>query len=373
MTVPAEAGADASSAAPAATPTPARPPRRARIRRAPADLPFTFADAALAAALGERRGEPDWLREDRAAAAADFARLPVESNRAVHAVRGLPRRRPGRRAAVPAGGRRSAAAGSDTSVPDGAAGVIELRDDAVDAPRARAGRCARAGSSSRRWARRWRATRPGSATRSWRRRFPATRSWPPCRAASGARASTSTSRTGSSWTARSSCAGSPGRQGRALLARTIIRLGVDASASVIEDQVAPDPARTGRPASLASRAWSAPPREIHLGAGAALSFASIQDLPRTTTLLHQRAATLGAGPRSSWALAQLGGRIVRSRIDNRLLGRRELGRAGRDRVRRDRPAVRPHLVHAPRRRRTRPATCSARRSSSRAAAPTSRA
>ena len=82
MTVPIEAGAETPATPPteAATPAPRPSVPLARARRAPAELPFTFADAALAAALGEERGEPDWLRGERTAAAADFARLPVESN-----------------------------------------------------------------------------------------------------------------------------------------------------------------------------------------------------------------------------------------------------------------------------------------------------
>ena len=37
-------------------------------RRGPADLPFDFADRALARALASEREEPSWLREDRLAA-----------------------------------------------------------------------------------------------------------------------------------------------------------------------------------------------------------------------------------------------------------------------------------------------------------------
>ena len=50
------------------------------MRRAPADLPFNFPDAALAETLGAERDEPAWLREDRRAAAEAYARLPVETS-----------------------------------------------------------------------------------------------------------------------------------------------------------------------------------------------------------------------------------------------------------------------------------------------------
>jgi Fe-S cluster assembly protein SufD len=107
---------------------------------------------------------------------------------------------------------------------------------------------------------------------------------------------------------------------RALLGRTIIRLGSDASASVIEDQVAPGPAIACAAGEPVPQALVGATSEVHLAAGASLSFASIQDLPLATTLLHQRAAMLGRGATLKLALAQLGGRIVRSRIDNRLMG-----------------------------------------------------
>ena len=90
MTVPTEASAEASTPdgaaavltpaalAPTAKPAPRPSVSPARSRRAPAELPFTFADAALAAALGEERGEPAWLLEDRLEALAAFEALPVE-------------------------------------------------------------------------------------------------------------------------------------------------------------------------------------------------------------------------------------------------------------------------------------------------------
>jgi len=111
-----------------------------------------------------------------------------------------------------------------------------------------------------------------------------------------------------------------GTPGRALIGRAIIRLGSDASASVIEDQVATGQAIACAAGEPVPQGLVGATTEIHLGAGATLSLASIQDLPLSTTLLHQRAATLGRGAVLKLALAQLGGRVVRSRIDNRLMG-----------------------------------------------------
>ena len=62
-----------------ASPTIGRAPRAPR--RGPADLPFSFVNAALAASLADERGEPGWLRNDRLAAIEAFEALPVEGNR----------------------------------------------------------------------------------------------------------------------------------------------------------------------------------------------------------------------------------------------------------------------------------------------------
>ena len=64
------------SAAPEASPS----DRPRPVRRAPADLPFSFPTAALAASLADERREPDWLRAERLAAAAAYDQLPAESN-----------------------------------------------------------------------------------------------------------------------------------------------------------------------------------------------------------------------------------------------------------------------------------------------------
>ena len=314
MMAPIETGAEAPAVVPA--PRPSVPP--ARSRRAPAELPFTFADAALAVALGEERGEPAWLRQDRTSAAADFARLPVESNqlytgyvdfRAVD----LFGARPFLRTAD------APAAGSDASLPEGAAGVIEMRDDVVVRLALEPDLVARGvvletlGAAVARDAAGIRdallATplpideKLAALSRGfWSQGIhlhvpdgihverPILLRW---------------------------AAGTPER---ALLGRTLVRLGIDASASVIEDQVAPGPAILCAAGEPVPQGLVGATTETHLGAGATLSFASIQDLPLATTLFHQRAATLGRGATLKLALAQLGARIVRSRIDNRLMG-----------------------------------------------------
>ena len=58
--------------------TAARPARAPR--RAPTEMPFTFIDCALVAAISDAGDEPAWLRDDRLAALAAYESLPVESN-----------------------------------------------------------------------------------------------------------------------------------------------------------------------------------------------------------------------------------------------------------------------------------------------------
>ena len=344
MTVPTEAGAEASTddgspadnqpstahAAPAIIPagpsamTPAatvaaRPgAATARARRPPAELPFTFADAALAAAIGEERGEPAWLREDRAAAAADFARLPVETSELYTTY--VDFRAADLFAARPfLHGADAPAAGADASLPEGAAGVIELRDDVVVRL----------------------ALEPGLVERGV---VLETLGAAIARDAAGIRDALIATPLPTNEKLAALSRGfwsqgihlhvpdgvqverpillrwAAGTPERALIGRTIIRLGSDASAAVIEDQVAPGPAIACAAGEPVPQGLVGATTEIHLGAGATLSFASIQDLPLSTTLLHQRAATLGRGATLKLALAQLGGRVVRSRIDNRLMG-----------------------------------------------------
>ncbi|MGZ8620376.1 MAG: SufD family Fe-S cluster assembly protein, partial [Actinomycetota bacterium] len=62
--------------------------------------------------------------------------------------------------------------------------------------------------------------------------------------------------------------------------------------------------------------------EIHMGAHARLAMASLQELGPDHIVFQQRLARIGEGADLRWALAQLGGRLVRSRVDNVLAGDR---------------------------------------------------
>ncbi|HEY7737357.1 MAG TPA: SufD family Fe-S cluster assembly protein [Candidatus Limnocylindrales bacterium] len=107
-----------------------------------------------------------------------------------------------------------------------------------------------------------------------------------------------------------------GAPGKALLTRTVIELGEGAEASIVEELVASDDAVAGRQALLTGTT------EVHLAADARLSVASLQELGPDQIAFQHRLSVIGEGADLHWALAQLGGRLVRSRVDNRLEGDR---------------------------------------------------
>ena len=123
-----------------------------------------------------------------------------------------------------------------------------------------------------------------------------------------------------------------GAPGRAVHARTIVELGDGAEASLVEELVPSDGVVAGGQALFTNTT------EIRLGSGARLGMASLQELGPDQVVFQQRVADLGDDADLRWALAQLGGRLVRSRVDNVLSGRPEPGGAGRDRVRLGEPS-----------------------------------
>jgi Fe-S cluster assembly scaffold protein SufB len=112
-----------------------------------------------------------------------------------------------------------------------------------------------------------------------------------------------------------------GEPDTALLTRTIISVGENAEVSVVEEQVSQDPgAAAATEASDAAQAFFAGTTEVQVGAGSILSFAGLQDFSTRQVAFQHRSAVLGKGATVRWALAHLGCRVVRSRIDNRLEG-----------------------------------------------------
>jgi len=108
-----------------------------------------------------------------------------------------------------------------------------------------------------------------------------------------------------------------GAPDRALLARTLITLGDGAQAAFLEELVASD-----RSVGAGTQSFFAGTLEVAVGCDARLEIASLQELPGTTVAFQHRHAVIGEGATLHWALAQLGSRLVRSRVDNRLEGDR---------------------------------------------------
>lgn len=103
----------------------------------------------------------------------------------------------------------------------------------------------------------------------------------------------------------------------ALLTRTVVRVGVGARVAMVEEFVP-----SGATDTAAAQAFFAGTMEVVVGDGASLQVASLQELPANVVAIQHRAANVGEGATLQWALAQLGGRLVRSRVDNRLVGDR---------------------------------------------------
>ncbi|CAN5797235.1 Fe-S cluster assembly protein SufD [soil metagenome] len=106
-----------------------------------------------------------------------------------------------------------------------------------------------------------------------------------------------------------------GAGGRGLVSRTVVSLGENASASILEEQVPSATTSNGKQ----SLWWGT--SELLLADGAQLSFAAQQDFGPDTLMLVNRQATLGRDAQLRWALASVGGQLQKSRIDNRLIGR----------------------------------------------------
>jgi Fe-S cluster assembly scaffold protein SufB len=105
-----------------------------------------------------------------------------------------------------------------------------------------------------------------------------------------------------------------GAPGRALHTRTVVDLGEGAEAALVEELVPSDAVAPG------SQALFTATTEIRLAAHARLAMASLQELGPDQVVFQQRRAVIGEGADLHWALAQLGGRLVRSRVENVLDG-----------------------------------------------------
>ncbi len=285
-------------------------------RRGPADLPFRFPDRALVERLSTERHEPEWLRTDRLAAIEAYDALPVEANRLYTPYVDL--RTADLMAVEPY--IETSSGGAAGSVPDGTSGSIELREDGVAALALSAAAIAAGvtletfGAALARDPDGLRADLEGGAGLPDDDKF--------------------AQLTRSSWTQGVRLvipAGvrldlpflvrwAVGDPGRALASRTIVRLGDGATASLVEELVGSARPTPGTADAPAGQAFYSGTLEVRLDRGAHLSVASIQDLPATVVAFQHRHATIGPTATLHWALAQLGGRLIRSRVDNRLEG-----------------------------------------------------
>ena len=290
----------------AASPAPARP---RVIRRSPTDLTFRLDDTFVErlAAVG-----PDWLGADRRASLARVRALPIESNRLYTPYIDLRGADLGAVVAYEAPARE---AGGRVALPDGTAALAELREDAVDAlelddeARSAGVTLETLGGLIRRdpeAARRLlddQASLPADDALAQLTRA-AWNQGIAVRVPAGVKLDRPIVLR---WTA--------GAPGRALLTRTIVALGDGASASLVEEL-------HGAGSQADAQALFTGTLEVRLGRGAELAVASIQDFGPGQVAFQHRNALIGEGASLHWALAQLGGRLIRSRVDNRLVGDR---------------------------------------------------
>ncbi len=111
---------------------------------------------------------------------------------------------------------------------------------------------------------------------------------------------------------------SQGASGFGLISRTVVKLGINAHATVYEEQVASSAATSQTTARADSIWWGT--TEIDLGDGATLDFAGEQDFGPSTAAFVSRQARLGKDATIKWAIASVGSRLHRSRIENLLEG-----------------------------------------------------
>jgi Fe-S cluster assembly scaffold protein SufB len=103
--------------------------------------------------------------------------------------------------------------------------------------------------------------------------------------------------------------------GSSLLARIAVDLGDGAQASIVEEISGSAAAPAGVATSLLATS-----SEIALGARASLSLSSIQDLPEDRAYITVRRHRFGEEAQLQLAVAQVGARLVRGRIDHLLAG-----------------------------------------------------
>jgi Fe-S cluster assembly scaffold protein SufB len=292
------------------------PAKGAGSRQAPADLTLAFVDEANVRGVSAAGDEPEWLLADRLAALRAFVALPIEANPLYTGYVDLRNARLADVRPVAAGSRRAAPSSDSRRLPKGASALAEIGEDGarslVLSPEARAAGVVLETLSSlgARDPGELRLLLEGGCTLPEGDKLAQlTRAlWSDglyLRIPDGVRLEAPVVLR---WIV--------GTPGTALLSRVIISVGEDAEVSVLEEQNG----REGLPADSIAQGFFAGTTEVRVGVNATLSFAGLQDLPLSHVAFQHRSAVVGRGATLRWALAQLGTRVIRSRIDNVLEG-----------------------------------------------------
>jgi len=112
---------------------------------------------------------------------------------------------------------------------------------------------------------------------------------------------------------------SVGAAGFGLISRTLVSVGRNARASVYEEQIASTQATTEAGARADSIWWGT--SEVSIADGGTLDFSAEQDFGLSTAAFVTRQARVGKDARVNWAVASVGSRLYRSRLENLLEGR----------------------------------------------------
>ena len=303
----------------AAAPTAGSSVSRPSARQAPTDLTLSFVDEATLRSTAGAAADPDWLLADRLTALRAFDALPIETNPLYTTYVDLRNAHLAGIRPVPAAGDSiaAAAAGADQRLlPEGAAAFAELGETGATAlvvsPAARAEGIVleTLADFAARDPEQFRRLLDGGCT------LPENDKLAQLNRALWSGGVFLYVPDGVRLERPVVIRWSVGTPGAALLSRTVISVGEDAEVSILEEQVSSE----GGPEESLGQSFFAGTSEIRLGAGSNLSFAGLQDLPLRQVAFQHRSAVVGKGATLRWALAQLGSRIVRSRIDNRLEG-----------------------------------------------------
>jgi Fe-S cluster assembly scaffold protein SufB len=294
-------------------------PSSAASRQGPTDLTLSFVDEATVREVSAAAGEPEWLLAERLEGLKVFRALPIETNPLYTSYVDLRNAKLAATRPSLARPRVSANIATDPKLlPEGAAAYAEVSDDRVTAlvlsPEARdAGVVLETlAGLGERDPERLRGLLEGGCTLPERDKLAQlTRAlWTSgllLHVPNGVRLERPVVLR---W--------SVGSPGSAVLSRSVISVGEDAEVSVVEEQVAS--ADSAAADVAAPQAFFAGTTEVRLGPGSTLSFAGLQDFAISQIGFQHRSAVLERGATIRWALAHLGSRIIRSRIDNALEG-----------------------------------------------------